>query len=240
MKLLIFDLDGTLLDTLDDLWASVNHALAQFSLPLRSKCEVRQFLGNGIQALVHRSLAAPHGMCQLPATPGDADMSEGEEEFVSPLLEQRVLEVFRRYYLEHSLDCTRPYPGIGDMLQQCRREGFMTAIVSNKVDAAVRELHRRFFAATIDVAIGEQQPQIRRKPAPDMVFEAMKRLGADKRQSIYVGDSEVDLATARNAGLPCVAVAWGFRGHEFLAESGAETIIQHPSELLPAVSQWLQ
>ena len=220
---LIFDLDGTLLDTLDDLWASVNHALAHFSLHLRSKCEVRQFLGNGARYLIHQSLAAPSCASSAPA----------EEAFVSPDLEERVLREFQSYYLEHSLDRTRPYPGIPELLRTCRQRDYRTAIVSNKPDAAVQELHRRFFADTIDLAIGEQQPAIRRKPAPDMVLAALRQLPADDHV-FYIGDSEVDIATARNAAIPCIAVSWGFRDRDFLASQGyAHTIIDTPSALLP-------
>lgn len=224
VSLLIFDLDGTLLDTLEDLWASVNHALALYSLPLRSKCEIRSFLGNGARVLIHRSLAAPNGACALSDnTP--------EESFVSPELEEKVLAAFRQYYLQHNQDLTRPYPGIMEMLRQCKERGYKTAIVSNKPDAAVQQLHQRFFADVIDVAFGERQPAIRRKPAPDMVLLAMETLHATKAQSLYIGDSEVDLATARNAEIPCVSVDWGFRDRHFLEEQGATRIIHLPNEL---------
>lgn len=205
---LIFDLDGTLLDTLDDLWASVNHALAQFSMPMRSPCEIRQFLGNGAQVLIHQSLPTD--------TPTD--------------LEERVFAAFRQHYLRHNQDRTRPYPGIIEMLRQCKERGYRTAIVSNKPDAAVQQLHQRFFADTIDIAIG-QQANIRRKPAPDMVLLAMETLQTTNASTIYIGDSEVDIATARNAGLPCICVDWGFRDRHFLEEQGATRIIHLPNEL---------
>lgn len=206
VNLLIFDLDGTLLDTLEDLWASVNHALAQFSLPLRSMCEVRQFLGNGARYLISQSVGEQH-----------ASLSEA------------VYDAFRSYYLLHSSDHTRPYPGILDLLRQCKARGYHTAIVSNKPDAAVQQLHQRFFADVIDFAIGEQQPHIRRKPAPDMVYAALQRF---RGKGIYIGDSEVDLATARAASLPCISVDWGFRDRQFLVEQGAQHIIHLPEELL--------
>lgn len=226
---LIFDLDGTLLDTLEDLWASVNHALALYSLPLRSKCEVRSFLGNGARVLIHRSLAAPNGACSL------SDNSH-EENFVSPELEEKVFAAFRQYYFQHNQDLTRPYPGIMEMLRQCKERGYKTAIVSNKPDAAVQQLHQRFFADVIDVAFGERQPAIRRKPAPDMVLLAIETLQATKDQTLYVGDSEVDIATARNAGLPCVCVDWGFRDRHFLEEQGATRIIHLPNEIVTSLS----
>ena len=209
MKTFIFDLDGTLLDTLEDLWASVNHALAQFSLPLRSMCEVRQFLGNGARYLVAKSVGPSHES-----------------------LSDEVYAAFRTYYLQHNQDRTRPYPGILDLLRQCKERGCHTAIVSNKPDAAVQQLHQRFFADVIDVAIGEQQPAVRRKPAPDMVLLALEKLPATPDEAIYIGDSEVDLATARNAGLPCISVDWGFRDRQFLEQHGATRIIHLPDEIL--------
>lgn len=209
---LIFDLDGTLLDTLDDLWASVNHALAQFSLPLRSKCEIRSFLGNGARYLIHQAIV----------------------DNTSPDLEDRVFQTFKTHYLLHNADLTRPYPGIMEMLHECRQRNYKTAIVSNKPHAAVQQLHQRFFADVIDVAIG-QQPDIRRKPAPDMVFAAIRKLhpfGESKRGAcFYIGDSEVDIATAHAAGLPCICVDWGFRDRHFLEEQGATHIIHLPEEL---------
>lgn len=211
---LIFDLDGTLLNTIDDLWASVNHALAQYSLPSRSISEIRQFLGNGIASLVHKSMPTD-----------DAE------------LESRVFATFRDHYMAHSLDHTRPYDGITDMLRQCKVHGHRTAIVSNKTHAAVQELHQRFFTGLIDTAIGEQ-PDIPRKPAPDMVHLAMHQLGATPDTSVYIGDSEVDLATARNAHLPCISVAWGFRDEPFLIQQGAAPIIHNPNELLSILQQF--
>ena len=207
---MIFDLDGTLLDTLDDLWASVNHALASFSLPLRSKAEVRQFLGNGAKVLIHKSL------------PTDS----------SPELEEAVLATFRQHYLLHSLDATQPYAGTTSLLQQCKALGLKTAIVSNKPNAVVQELHQSFFSSFIDLAIGEQQPMIRRKPHPDMVLHAMKQLESTPQECLYVGDSEVDMETAKNAGIPCISVAWGFRDRSFLESLGASVIVDAPEEIL--------
>ena len=221
---LIFDLDGTLLDTLDDLWASVNYALAQFSLPLRSKCEVRSYLGNGARFLI------------LQAT------GSSQSEVVDS-----VYEVFRHHYFQHSHEHTRPYPGILDMLRECKNRGYRTAIVSNKPDTAVQELYHCFFEGLIDVAIG-QQPSVRRKPAPDMVFAAIQKLQSLKttpsflntplhigegsgERLFYIGDSEVDIATARAASLPCICVDWGFRDRHFLEEQGATHIIHLPEEL---------
>lgn len=209
---IIFDLDGTLLNTLDDLYSSVNHALAQFNLPVRSKWEVRSYLGNGIRRLVEHAL--PEGC--------------------DPILMEKVFNEFRTYYLEHSLDRTQPYEDIIPMLQQCKALGKSTAIVSNKLNLAVQDLHQRFFADCIDVAIGET-PDVKRKPAPDMVKKAIELLGCKHSEAVYVGDSEVDLATARNASLPCIAVSWGFRDKDFLIEQKAQTIIDTPQQLIEII-----
>ena len=209
---IIFDLDGTLLNTLDDLYSSVNHALTRFNLPVRSKWEVRSYLGNGVRRLVEHAL--PKGC--------DAELTE------------KVFNEFREYYLEHSLDRTQPYEGIIPMLKQCKELGLKTAIVSNKLDMAVQDLHQRFFSDCIDVAIGET-PDVKRKPAPDMVMKAIEQLGCIHDEAIYVGDSEVDLATAQNASLPCIAVSWGFRDKDFLIEQGAKTIIDNPKQLIDKI-----
>ena len=209
IKTIIFDLDGTLLNTLDDLSSSVNYALRQHGLAERSQAEVRQFLGNGIRRLIEQSV------------PAGTDEQKTED----------VFQTFRSHYLEHSLDQTRPYDGIEDLLHQLNDMKVATAIVSNKLDPAVKELHQHFFSDTIRVAIGETKT-IRRKPAPDMVDECIRLLGCDRQTCLYVGDSEVDLQTARNAGLPCLSVSWGFRDKKQLIEAGATTIIDRPDELI--------
>lgn len=206
---IIFDLDGTLLNTLDDLSSSVNYALRQHGLAERSQAEVRQFLGNGIRRLIEQSVPA-----------GTDDQKTDD-----------VFQTFRSHYLEHSLDQTRPYDGIENLLHQLIDMKVATAIVSNKLDPAVKELHQHFFSDTIQVAIGETKT-IRRKPAPDMVDECIRLLGCDRQTCLYVGDSEVDLQTARNAGLPCLSVSWGFRDKKQLIEAGATTIIDRPDELI--------
>ncbi len=232
----IFDLDGTLLDTLDDLAAAVNHALAAYGMPLRSREEVRSFVGNGVRLLMER------------AVPGGAQ---------NPLFDQAFAE-FRAYYMEHSLDTTRPYDGIMPMLGELHRRGCRMAVVSNKFMTATQELIQHFFPM-IPVAIGEHEAEgIRKKPAPDTVFEALRQLNDNVNVNvnanpnaplstlnaqrstlspIYVGDSDVDVATARNAGLPCISVLWGFRNRAFLEAHGATTFITRPAELLTFVRQ---
>lgn len=207
----IFDLDGTLLDTLGDLAASVNYAMRTHGMPEHSVDEVRQFVGNGVRRLMER------------AVPGGAAHPAFEAAFAT----------FRRHYMEHSLDTTRPYEGIPELLQDLKRRGRHTAVVSNKFDAATKELCRHFFPDTIDVAVGEHEAEgIRKKPAPDTVLQALSQLGVGQEGAVYVGDSDVDIQTARNSGLPCISVLWGFRNREFLLAHGAETFVSQPSELL--------
>ena len=217
MTTIIFDLDGTLMNTLDDLHDSVSYALRQAGLAPNPKQDTRRYLGNGVRNLVNRSVehACP-----------TADEA----------LKERVFEIFRAYYVAHSMDKTAPYEGIPEMLKECKKRGFFTAIVSNKLDPAVKDLHKAFFADSIDVAIGET-PTVKRKPAPDMVDEAIRQLSLlhgrsiEKSECVYVGDSEVDLQTAKNSDLPCIAVSWGFRDRDYLVEQGAKTIIDCPDEL---------
>ena len=207
----IFDLDGTLLDTLGDLAASVNYAMRTHGMPEHSVDEVCRFVGNGVRRLMER------------AVPGGAAHPAFEAAFAT----------FRRHYMEHSLDTTRPYEGIPEMLQVLKRRGRHTAVVSNKFDAATKELCRHFFPDTIDVAVGEHEAEgIRKKPAPDTVLQALSQLGVGQEGAVYVGDSDVDIQTARNSGLPCISVLWGFRDREFLLAHGAETFVSQPSELL--------
>ena len=208
----IFDLDGTLLDTLADLAASVNHALRLNSLPPRSTAEVRAFLGNGARALVTRAVGG---------------RAEGDDL-------ERVLADFRSHYLAHCLDTTRPYPGVAELLERLRADGLGTAIVSNKPHAAVAELHRHFFATLVRTAVGEGG-EVRRKPDPSGVLAAVRLLGGKPETAVYVGDSEVDFETARRAGMRCVLVSWGFRDEVFLRTLPLDgtPVISSPAQLLP-------
>lgn len=207
----IFDLDGTLLDTLGDLAASVNYALRTHGMPEHSIDDVRRFVGNGVRKLMERAI------------PDGADNPRFDETFAT----------FRQYYMAHSLDTTRPYEGILETLATLKARGCHLAVVSNKMMAATQALCHHFFPDTIEVAIGEDEAAgIRRKPAPDTVFAALKALGVGKEDAAYVGDSDVDIQTARNAGLPCISVLWGFRDRDFLISHGAQTFITHPVELL--------
>jgi phosphoglycolate phosphatase len=209
MKTIIFDLDGTLLNTLEDLYCSVNAALDAFGFPERTIEEVRCFVGNGVRRLMHR--AVPDG--------------ENNPQFEDCFL------AFQRHYAAHLNDHTGPYEGIMEVLEQLSTAGHPMAIVSNKSDYAVKELNQRWFRGLIRVAIGESE-NVRKKPAPDTVYEAMRELQVQRETCIYVGDSEVDIETARNSGIPCVGVAWGFRGRETLERLGADEIADDPEELL--------
>ena len=205
----IWDLDGTLLDTLQDLSDAVNHALRVCGMPERRIDEVRQFVGNGIRMLMRRAVPA------------------GEE---NPRFEECFAQ-FRTYYVQHSQDHTCLYPGIQETLATLHRMGVRMAVVSNKLQTGVDTLYQAWFQDTIEVAIGER-PELRRKPAPDMVHQALKEMGVSAEGAVYVGDSDVDIQTAVNSGLPCISVLWGFRDKDFLIKHGAKTFISAPSELL--------
>ena len=209
VKAIIFDLDGTLLDTLQDLMDAVNEALRAHGMKQRSLEEVRSFVGNGIARLMERSV----------------------EEGTSAEKVQRVLETFQGYYQEHCNDKTDAYPQIRLLLQELSQRGIQMAIVSNKVDAAVKALNQIYFKDYIPVAIGESE-QVKRKPAKDALVMAMQQLGVAPEHVVYVGDSDVDIQTAKNAGVDCISVTWGFRDREFLKEHGAQVMIDSPIELL--------
>ena len=206
--LLIFDLDGTILDTLEDLKLSTNYALTFHGFPERTLDEVRRFVGNGIGKLIERAVPA--------GTP--------EKET------QRVLATFKRHYGAHCADHTKPYEKIPEFLKAVRESGCQTAVVSNKADFAVQELCEQYFPGMFDFVVGEREG-IRRKPCPDSVNEVLKTLRKTKEQAVYVGDSDVDVETAKNAGMPVIGVSWGFRGRKFLEEHGAERIADEPEDL---------
>lgn len=205
----IFDLDGTLLDTLGDLAASTNFALEQTGMPQRTIDEVRQFVGNGVRNLMRRAVP------------------QGED---NPLF-MKAFIIFQQHYLQHGLDTTKPYPGIMQLLDTLKANGKKVAVVSNKFQTATAQLCSHFFGPLVDVAIGER-PDVRRKPAPDTVLTALAELNAETGGAVYIGDSDVDIETARNCGLPCVSVLWGFRDREFLIQNGADTLIDSPADLL--------
>ena len=205
----IFDLDGTLLSTLNDLATSTNYALRWAGMPERTIEEIRMFVGNGVKLLMERAI--PNGIN-------------------NPKFEETYAK-FREHYLEHNLDTTSPYDGIPALLRELKRRGKKLAIVSNKFYAATQDLAKHFFPDTIKVAIGERET-IRKKPAPDTVLEALRQLGASKEGAVYIGDSDVDIMTAKNCGLPCISVLWGFRDKDFLIQHGGTIFVNKPSEIL--------
>lgn len=207
-QLVIFDLDGTILDTLDDLADSTNAALQMHGFPVRTRAEVRAFVGNGIQKLIE--LAVPDGT--------DADVV------------QSVLQDFKVYYGEHCADKTKPYDGIMELIGQLRAEGYKTAVVSNKADFAVQELCEQYFPGMFDYVVGEREG-VRKKPAPDSVNEVLNKLGMERACAVYVGDSEVDIATAENAKINHIIVEWGFRDRQYLMKNGAKVIVSTTQEL---------
>jgi len=210
IKAVIWDLDGTLLNTLDDLAASTNAALAKNGLPQRTTDEVRLFVGNGVHKLIERAVGEP-----------------GEKH---PKFDQ-VLNDFVAHYGQHSKDRTRPYEGIMNVLDTLSAKGVKHAIVSNKVDFAVKALSSEYFGNRMCSAVGDD-PSRAKKPAPDSVWEAMRQLGVSQQEAVYVGDSDVDVITARNAGIPCIAVTWGFRSEECLLVAGAQHIARKPEEMI--------
>ena len=207
----IFDMDGTVLYTLDDLKTATNVILRQYGYPERSLDEVRQFVGNGIRKTIERAVPA--------------DVAENQE------LIDLMFTDFQKYYDVHCLDETRPYDGILELMDTLKAKGYKMAIVSNKVDTAVKELNQHFFGDRVPVAIGEK-PGVKKKPAPDTVFAALEELGSTKEESVYIGDSDVDFNTALNYDMPCISVIWGFRDRDFLESMGASTFAQKPEDIL--------
>ena len=207
-KLAIFDMDGTILDTLEDLKNSMNYTLEQFNCPKRTLDEIRLFVGNGIRNLIIR--AAP------PAT---------DENTID-----KMFAVFNEHYAVHCNDNTRPYDGIADLLKQLRINGVKTAVVSNKADYAVQTLVEKFFSGLFDYAVGEKAG-VRKKPCPDSVNEVLKTLNIDRKDAVYIGDSEVDIATAENAKMDCISVDWGFRDRDVLIKNGATVIVSKTDRL---------
>lgn len=205
----IFDLDGTLLNTLEDLKDSVNYGLRKYGMPERTLEEIRHFVGNGVQRLVEL------------AVPADAS---GEDH-------DRVFAAFKEHYSVHCNDKTGLYPGIRELLAELKGQGFQMAIVSNKLQEGVDALSRQYFQEYISVAIGEK-PGIRKKPAPDTVLEALKRLHVPKELAVYIGDSEVDIATAANSDMECIAVSWGFRTRKEQEDAGGKVFADKPEDIL--------
>ena len=209
-KAVIFDLDGTLLNTLDDLADSTNYALSRFGYPTRTIEEVRQFVGNGVAKLIERAIP------------------EGKN---NPNFE-KCLAIFKENYAQNMYNKTAPYNGIIEMLSNLKSKGIKIAVASNKFDLAVKELCKKYFEGFIDFAAGENEAQgIKKKPAPDTVISVLNEFNFASEDAVYVGDSDVDIMTAKNSKMPCISVTWGFRDEKFLLENGATILINAPSEI---------
>lgn len=214
-KTVIFDLDGTLLYTLEDLKDSVNFALSKFNYPQKNLEEIRNFVGNGVKVLMELSI--PQG--------------KNNENF------NECLAIFKTHYAQNMYNKTKPYDGIIEMLENLQQQGFRTAVVSNKFDLATKELCKKYFAEKIEIAIGESE-NIRKKPAPDSIFKVMEILNSNKNSTYFVGDSEVDIQTAQNANIKCISVTWGYKDKEFLLKNGAKFLANSPKEILEIISQF--
>ncbi len=209
MKSVIFDLDGTLLNSLDDLAISTNFALGKCGYPTHTIDEVRKMVGNGVGKLIERA---------VPKNTTESELNH-------------CLDVFKRHYVKHCHDNTVPYPGVINLLKVLYEKGVSIAVASNKLQPAVTQLCEEFFFPYVKIALGER-PGINRKPAPDMLLTAMSQMMSTKSDTIYVGDSEVDIATAKSANIPCISVLWGFRSKDFLVQHGANLFVNEPSEIV--------
>ncbi|MBQ8459214.1 HAD-IA family hydrolase [bacterium] len=214
-KIVIFDLDGTLLNTLDDLTDSTNYSLKFLNYPQRTKEEIKNFVGNGVVKLIERAI--PNGI-------NNPDIN-------------KCIEIFKQNYSENMYNKTSPYPGIIELLKNLKSKGYKIAVVSNKFDNAVKDLCDRYFENLIDFCAGENETLgIRKKPAPDAVIKILNKYDIKNSEAVYVGDSEVDILTAKNSKIPCISVSWGFKNREFLNANGAKIIIDNPIELLEALN----
>ena len=211
-ELVIFDLDGTILDTLEDLTDSVNYALKKYGYPTRTMEEIRRFVGDGLLMLMRRAIAP-----------------ETDEAIIQTALAEQ-----KAYYKEHCADKTKPYAGILELLSDLKNAGCKLAVVSNKADYAVQILCEQYFPGVFHMTVGEKE-NVRKKPAPDSVNAVLEALQVDRANAVYIGDSEVDIETAKNAGLDAVLVTWGFRDEAFLREKGAKTLVNTANELKSAL-----
>lgn len=218
-KIVIFDLDGTLINTLEDLKDSTNYALSCLNYPTKTIDEICQFVGNGVAKLIERAI--PDG--------------KDNPDF------QQCLETFKNHYSKNMYNKTAPYDKIPQMLKTLKQKGYITAVVSNKFDMAVKELCSKYFPDLIDFAAGENEAcGIRKKPAPDTVLKVLEKFNLTNNEAVYVGDSDVDIMTAKNSRMPCISVTWGFRNREFLIKHDAEIIIDSPDEIIDILENRLK
>ena len=218
-KIVIFDLDGTLINTLEDLKDSTNYALSRLNYPERTINEICQFVGNGVAKLIERAI--PDG--------------KDNPDF------QQCLEIFKKHYSKNMYNKTAPYDKILQILKTLKQNGYITAVVSNNFDMAVKELCSKYFSCFIDFAAGENEVcGIRKKPAPDTVLKVLEKFNLTNNEAVYVGDSDVDIMTAKNSKMPCISVTWGFRNREFLINNNAEIIIDSPDEIIDILENRLK
>ena len=213
---IIFDLDGTLLNTLEDLYISFNYAIESFGYPKRTINEIKSFVGNGIKKAIERA---------LPKAIQEDELN-------------KIIGVFKTYYTNNMYVKTKAYDGILPLLEELKDKGFQLAVVSNKYDSAVKNLCKEYFDGYIDIAIGEGNG-IEKKPDPKGVLKSIKELNSTKEKSIYIGDSEVDIQTAQNAGIPCISVLWGFKDKEFLTNNGAKIFAEKPKDIIEIIEKKL-
>ena len=211
-KAAVFDLDGTLLNTIDDLAWATNYALEQFIMPTYTVDEVRQMVGNGVAKLIR------------DAVPEDTDDATY----------QQVLACFKEHYADHSLDNTVPYPGILDAIDILKAAGVKCAVVSNKPNFAIADLMKNFFPGRFDFALG-QRDDLKRKPNAEPVHYALAQIGVNPKDAVYIGDSEVDVKTAQNSNMPCISVTWGFRDKDTLLAAGATTLVDTADEMVQKI-----
>lgn len=224
-KLAIFDLDGTILDTLEDLAGSLNYALATEGYPVRTLEEVRRFVGNGMLNLVKTALTEPFLQGE-ESQKAQIQLEAADIEAVA----QRVVALLKVHYKTHCADKTKPYEGIVSLLCELKKAGYKLAVVSNKADYAVQILCEQYFGEIFDVVAGEKEG-VRKKPAPDAIYAVLEQLAVAKEDAVYIGDSEVDIQTAKNVGMEEILVSWGFRDAAFLKEAGAKRLVESVEEL---------
>lgn len=212
-KAAIFDLDGTLLYTLEDLTDSTNYALGCFNYSPCTVSQVRSYVGNGVRLLIARAIP------------------QGED---NPVFEE-CLKTFKSHYKNNMYNKTKPYDGVMEILTRLKKLGIKTAVVSNKFDTATKELCSHYFDKKIDIAIGESK-NIKKKPSPDSVLEVINVFKLNKSDCVYIGDSEVDIQTAKNAGIDCISVNWGYKDTDFLKNNGANCIVENCKELLKKIT----
>lgn len=210
---ILFDMDGTLLDSIEDIADSLNKTLTEFHLPTRTLKDITSFVGNGAKFLVEKSIPS--------STPES--------------IKQEFLLAYKKEYLNNLQNKTKPYDGIIELLEQLCQKGYKLGIISNKPDAGVKSLSQTYFGSYVQSSIGESITT-KRKPAPDGIYKSLEELQSSKEESIYVGDSEVDILTSQNAGIPCIGVTWGFRSRETLLQAGATLLIDSPKEFIPLLN----